>query len=57
MSVEDVTVLVDYTVRKFCIQQVQFSAPFQAFEKDLLTVKRWGGLGVRNCTVYNLCGS
>lgn len=22
MSVEDVTVLVDYTVRKFCIQQV-----------------------------------
>lgn len=28
VSVEDVTVLVDYTVRKFCIQQVQSSAPF-----------------------------
>ncbi|OBS66816.1 hypothetical protein A6R68_04658 [Neotoma lepida] len=29
VSVEDVTVLVDYTVRKFCIQQVRSSAPSQ----------------------------
>lgn len=28
VSVEDVTVLVDYTVRKFCIQQVLSSASF-----------------------------
>ena len=28
VSVEDVTVLVDYTVRKFCIQQVQSSASY-----------------------------
>lgn len=28
VSVEDVTVLVDYTVRKFCIQQVLFSNSF-----------------------------
>lgn len=28
VSVEDVTVLVDYTVRKFCIQQVLSPAPF-----------------------------
>lgn len=27
VSVEDVTVLVDYTVRKFCIQQVLLSCP------------------------------
>lgn len=44
MSVEDVTVLVDYTVRKFCIQQVFHDGAFGSLSQMLsCSRKQWLG--------------